>query len=69
MICQNNQKISLSECLPLKKEFSLLSVEILNGKAISKEVTHNNYANGFLHTGEKTLLPKPSKQHQFFIQG
>ena len=56
----SNEEISLFEHLPSNKEFSLLSVEILNGKSISKEVTHNNYANGFLYTGEKILLPKTS---------
>lgn len=54
----SNEEISLFERLPLKNELTLLSVEILNRKAISKEVTHNNYANSFLHTGEKILLPK-----------
>lgn len=49
----SNEEISLFDGLPLKNELSLLSVEILNRKAISKEVTHNSYANGFLHTGQK----------------
>lgn len=54
----SNEETSLFEHLPLKKVFSLLSVEILNRKAIRKEVTHNNYVNGFRHTGEKNIAAK-----------
>jgi len=54
----SDEEVSLLKRLPLKKEFYLLSVEILNRKAISNETIHSNYVNGFLHTGEKPLLPK-----------